>query len=225
MQVNKGKLVSGFIMLCVWCALLMSARLFSYWEWTSRWGTAWFEIGWIVGAVVVFCLVAIQVIRRKMGNVTPRVWFSLGVPFVLSEILRWKAAMAVQYFAASEAGHWLTQYAIYSSFYTLVIVSWIIVFPFDRIWATANTANRSVAWRLILIAVAISIAAVTCQHSFAIVDHYQSAAGLSGIYTLQMWMQSVTWALYIFLGLRVFLPVTVELVAAILGPKALTVPS
>jgi NAD/NADP transhydrogenase beta subunit len=208
MSINLKEFKILLAALAIWCALLTAGRLISHWEWSARWGTTWFNAGWVETAVLTFWLMAICSMWRRSRRIGYRHWLFLVIPLVVCEALRWKMAIAVKAFAGSTNGQSLSSYATYSGAYTAALLIWIVGFPSEESWGYPSDKGKLRTWNLVLLSIAATIGWVTYRRSFAIIGRFQGAVDASSMLLLQQWMQSVTVVVFVFLLVRTLLSLT-----------------
>lgn len=217
---NKNGLRSFFIMLLVWCVVIASASPLSRAQWTRSTGVTRFGIGWIDIATFAACSMTTLLIWLKTKKIGIKAWLWFFAPYLASIILLVLIGDTLRETAKSSTGDGLIRYAICSSGYVAEILLWIVGFPYENIWGPRTQRGRF-AWKIAMSVVGLGLAGLSFVRSVQLARSFVTSTGFLGIQVLQLWMQRVTVAVFLFLTARLFLPVTVSLaVAAFGGPNS-----
>ncbi|HKW87403.1 MAG TPA: hypothetical protein VJN21_01460 [Candidatus Acidoferrales bacterium] len=209
MSENKRAPSALVLILVIWCILLLVGWYFSgHWEWSDRWGTSWFEIGWIGRVVFTLSSLALLLMWRRRHHISLSTWLLYGVPLVVTEFLRFQAGVAVRNFSQSGNTRLLVDYSAYSTAYIAGVLLWIVLFPYDQI-----SRRSSVAWRIGVVAVAVVVAGLTGYYNFALIG--SGEPGSSILRGLQGQGEAATLTVFVILLLRTLGPVTASAIGSV----------
>lgn len=213
MNLNKQILNKLVFVLGGSAALLICFWYFAHqWEWYTRWGTRWFEVGWLCRITLILISVTLLHVWRRSHHIGLSTWLLSVVPFLVAEVFRVEVAIAVRSFSQTGSSHFLATYAGSYVAYIAIILFWIIAFPFEKIYERSGY-RYSVFWRVGLSAVSLIIIGLSARQSSLLVGS-RPASSLAAMNALQAQAQSATLAVFAVLIARMFAPATVTLVRA-----------
>lgn len=202
----------------LFCAgiLLALAGVFSrshlYW----RGGVYWFDMFWIAIPPLALSALTLFFIWRRIGTPPWGQWLWFFVPHFGSVFLYWKTEAVLKEIATGNTHQLSIAYVFWSCAFVAEILLWIVGFPYEEIWGPSRKSRA--IWKAILSIMAVGITGFALQRSLEIVHRFGPTIDFQTIEVLQSWMQRVTVAIYVFLVIRVLLPLTISIAAATLEP-------
>jgi len=221
MGLNARKLKLALFPTIGWGVLLLLAGRFSQSHWEYKDGMAVFDVWWVAGLVFVTSSLTIFLIWRKERKISYGQWVWFVVPFVGSLFLTRAIALTLRGVGTRPASEVSMSYAIYSCAFTADVLLWIIGFPYEKILGPYSQKSRLI-WLTILGAMATGITALMFQHSLSLIHGLGGNNASPYIEALQLWMEQVTAAVYVFLTARLLLPLTVSGFAAVFRPNEIS---
>jgi len=208
------------IILGVWVGLALWGTVVSRWGWSSGGGVIWFDVSWISRVAFLCCSLVAYFIWRRSGKMPIRYWLLLGVPFILTELLLWKIHVAVRNFAVLDSNQWLSQYSIYYTTFAVVVAAWILVFPCEELWGRIEGQWERVGWHAVLSIVAATICVIVYTRNFQFTHASLGEVSPSRMQLFQLWMQSITRIIFVFMIGRLLIPVTLTCIAKTFGGES-----
>lgn len=217
MKLNKQAFNKLVFVLGGSAVLLICFSYFAHqWEWYTRWGTTWFEIGWLCRITLILISATLWHIWRRSHHIELSTWLLFVIPFLVAEVFRIEVAIAVRGFSQTGSSHFLASYTRFYVAYIAIVSFWIIAFPFERVYERPGY-RYSVFWRVGLSGVSLVVIGLSARQSLLLVG--SSAPSSSTMNVLQTQAQSATLAVFALLVARMFAPAAVTLIRATFRSK------
>lgn len=215
MPLGKQKLVWFLCLVALGFSLIFAAGPIAAAQWSQRDGIAWYKLWWIglattIASTAIFC-VALRLERRFSF----RQFCWLIIPLVANFLLTARAGRALEIAWRSSDNGALTFYGSCAGAFLAGTLVWIVILPCEQFWSPGR-ANW-LAWQCFLFSAAfVTMVIAFSQLSQALLQSY-SLSHKVGLLILQQWAQRTCMVTFVFLIVRLLLPIAFFSASDILG--------